>query len=236
MTRTDSLPRQRALDVLCALIPLAGQRVVDVGCGEGTLVRSLTGCGAQVIGVECGAEMLAMARATPVVGAEYYVEGVGQALPLPAASTDVVVFMNSLHHVPPDSMAAALDEAARILVPGGMVVVNEPLAEGDFFALTRMVEDEEEVRAAALAAVQAAVARGPLRAGTEKLYLNPLRFPNYEAFAARMARIDPVRQARINAQDAALRAMFQQRGEALADGIWFYQPARLIRLDMPAAA
>ena len=42
--------------------------------------------------------------------------------------------------------------------PGGAVYVAEPLAEGNFFELTRMVDDETEVRAAAQAALAKASA------------------------------------------------------------------------------
>lgn len=224
---TDSRPRAKALDLIVAQLPVAGLRLVDVGCGEGVLVRALTRLGARVIGVECGATMLALARGAVPMGDETYCEGVGQALPLADASADGVIFMNSLHHVPESQMLAALAEAARVVVAGGWVVVNEPLPEGRFYALTRQVEDEEAVRAAALRAVRACSQAG-LREEAEILYRNPVRMDSYAAFAARMGNIDPQRQALVAAREETLRADFHRLAEPLPEGgFLFDQPARL---------
>ncbi|AWK85292.1 class I SAM-dependent methyltransferase [Azospirillum thermophilum] len=219
--------RRRALEVIRDHADLAGRRVVDVGCGEGGLVRALTGLGAEVVGVECGREMLERARAAEPAGGERYLEGVGQALPLPDAAADVVVFMNSLHHVPVEHMAAALSEAARVLVPGGLALVNEPIADGDFFQLTRLVEDEEDVRSAAYAAVRDAAAGGRFVERAEVVYLNPVRMESYEAFAQRMGLIDETRKARVAAGEELLRSRFHELSEVRDGAHWFDQPARL---------
>ena len=61
--------RRKALDVLADHVEFAGRRVVDVGCGDGGFVRALVKLGArEVVGVECGAEMLARARAAEPAG------------------------------------------------------------------------------------------------------------------------------------------------------------------------
>ena len=227
--------RRKALDVIVEHVDLAGRRVADVGCGEGGFVRALTRLGAQVIGVECGAEMLERARAAEPAGNERYVEGVGQALPLPDASADCVVFMNSLHHVPVEHMAAALAEAARVLPPGGLLLVNEPIADGPFFQLTRLVEDEEEVRAAALASLGSVCAAGLFVEREEVVYLNPVRFDGYEAFATRMGLIDAARKNRVADGEDVLRARFHELA-TIRDGFFFFdQPARLNILEKPAS-
>lgn len=221
-------PRRKALEIIVERIPLAGKRVVDVGCGDGGFARGLAGHGAHVTGVECGVEMLARARAAAPVADEVYVEGVGEALPLPDGAADIVAFMNSLHHVPAPYMGKALEEAARVLAPGGLALVNEPVADGDFFQLTRLVEDETEVRAAALAALARAVAGGRFRVEAEILYLNPVRFADFDAFAMRMGLIDPTRKALVTANATLLRERFETLSAAGPDGArYFDQPARL---------
>ncbi|NYZ16481.1 class I SAM-dependent methyltransferase [Azospirillum sp. RWY-5-1] len=219
--------RRRALDLIAERVELAGKRIVDVGCGEGGLVRALVQRGARVTGVECGAEMLAAARAAEPAGDERYLEGVGQALPLPDGCADLVVFMNSLHHVPVPHMGAALAEAGRVLVPGGLALVNEPIADGAFFQLTRLVEDEVEVRAAALAAVRNACAAGLFTEQAEIVYLNPVRMESFEAFAARMGRIDAARKALVAEKAPLLRDLFHRLAEARDGAFHFDQPARL---------
>lgn len=219
--------RRRALEVIADHVDLAGRRIADVGCGDGGLVRALTALGATVTGVECGAEMLAHARAAAPAGTETYVEGVAQALPLPDSAVERVVFMNSLHHVPMEFMDAALREAARVLAPGGIALVNEPLPEGDFFQVTRLVEDEEAVRADAYAAVRRACANSLFREQAEVIYLNPVRMDSYEAFAARMGLIDPERKARVKDGEAVLRERFHALAHQHDGAFLFDQPARL---------
>lgn len=218
--------RCRITDLIPDLVPLPGTRVVDVGCGDGTLVRALTRLGADVTGIECNETVLARARAAEPIARERYLGGVGQALPLPDTAVDLVTFVNSLHHIPVSEQSRSLAEARRVLVPGGHVLVNEPLAEGPYFELLRPLEDETEVRRAAQAAVRGAASSG-LEAVAERIYLSPIRYDDYESFARRMIAIDPRRQARLSDNETNLRAAFK----ALArrhDGAWhFDQPCRI---------
>lgn len=46
MTVGDDRPVRRTAEVLADLVPLAGRRVVDVGCGPGGMVRAMTARGA----------------------------------------------------------------------------------------------------------------------------------------------------------------------------------------------
>src|SRR5262249_9085816 len=136
------------------LLAPAGKRILDVGCGDGWLVRALAKARAAATGIEPGAAVLAAARNTPKVADERYVEGSGEALPFPDASFDPVVYMNPLHPLPMASEAAAIRGAARVLVARGHLVIVEPIAEGPYFELVRAIDDETEVRAAALRAIR----------------------------------------------------------------------------------
>ena len=115
------MDKRRNTDVIVETLALEGKRVIDVGCGDGGLVRRLTRLGAHVLGVECSPRQLAKARAVAPAGDETIVEGVGQALPADDDSADVVIFFNSLHHIPIEHLAKAMAEAARVLKPDGEV-------------------------------------------------------------------------------------------------------------------
>jgi trans-aconitate methyltransferase len=67
-------PRRRHTEVLGELLPLAGCRLVDIGCGAGPLVRALTRKGARVTGIEPQAARVAEARAAEPLGEERYHE------------------------------------------------------------------------------------------------------------------------------------------------------------------
>lgn len=219
------MERRHNWDVIVSTLAPQGKRVVDVGCGDGALTRRLAREGAQVIGVECSAAQLAKARAAKAVDGAQVVEGVGQALPVADASADWVVFFNSFHHIPGEVMERALAEAARVLVPGGMVYVSEPVAEGEFFTLCRAVDDETAVRARALAAVRAA--RG-FEAVDELHYLHTVSLADFAAFHDRIVSANTEREAIFATQQDRLRPLFDALGRANADGGRdFDQPMRV---------
>ena len=201
------------------LVAPAGKDVVDVGCGGGALVRELAAAGARPIGIEISEAQLAAARARDAGDAGEggpgpcgrYLVGRAEALPLDDASVDLVVFMRSLHHVAPEHLEAGLREARRVLRPDGAVYVAEPLAEGDFFALTSLVEDEVEVRRAAQAALADAERVGLERAVTLD-YDVTVCLPDVEAFRARTVSVDPDRGPVFEARRGEIAAAFARLG------------------------
>jgi ubiquinone/menaquinone biosynthesis C-methylase UbiE len=212
-------------DVIRALLPLKGKRVLDVGCGDGALTRFLAREGATVTGIDISTETLARARAAEKVSGADYAEGRGETLPYPDASIDGVVYMNSLHHVPINVQAQAVAEAARVLKPGGLLLAIEPLAEGANFALVRIVEDESEVRKAAYQALRMAPP-SLLRHGSEEFYDAPIRYDDFAAFEARTRAVDPARGPRLEQHREKLVQDFARLGRRQDDGVWFEQPTR----------
>lgn len=200
------------LAVLERLVQLSGRDVVDIGCGGGVLVRALTARGARVIGVEISESQLAAAIRDDDGNGARYVVGVAQRLPLQDQSTDVVVFMRALHHVPQADMLSALGEARRVLRPGGVVYIAEPLAEGDFFELTSLVEDEREVRAAAQRTI-ARAAEADLERRESLEYDVRLCLAGLDAFAARTVSVDPSRGEVFERRKALLAETFARLGE-----------------------
>jgi SAM-dependent methyltransferase len=225
------------LEVLDQLVQPAGKDVVDIGCGGGALVRALAARGARMTGIEISEEQLAPAlRDDDGCGARYLI-GRAEQLPLDDASVDALVFMRSLHHVPVADLAGALREARRVLRRDGLVYVAEPLAEGDFFELTRMVEDEVEVRAAAQRALGQAAEAG-LERGSTVEYEVRVCLPGLDALRARIVSVDPARAPRFEAREAELAEAFARLGEpgAKAGVRCFGQPMRadVLRPAAPA--
>jgi ubiquinone/menaquinone biosynthesis C-methylase UbiE len=103
-----------------------GERVLDVGCGEGRFAGELLDGGAQVIGIDVAEEPLRRARARHP---ELDVRLVGDAGPWPLqdASFDVVWAGEVIEHVADTS--AWLSEARRVLRSGGSLVLSTPAHE-----------------------------------------------------------------------------------------------------------
>lgn len=99
-------------------VGVAGQRVVDLGTGTGTIARALTERGCSVIGIDPSAAMLEAARELdPRVD---YRVGVAEDTGLPDDSFDLVTAGQCWHWF--DRPRAAF-EARRILKPGGTLVI-----------------------------------------------------------------------------------------------------------------
>lgn len=116
--------------VLALAHPRPGARVLDVGCGTGTLALAAArqvGNTGRVDGIDPGAEQIARARARAArkrVPAEFQV-GVIERLPFPDQTFDVVLSTLMMHHLGPDLKRQGLREIARVLKPGGSVIIAD---------------------------------------------------------------------------------------------------------------
>lgn len=211
-------------EMLADLVPLAGLRVVDVGSGTGAMVRAIRAAGAaSVTGIECTPGQLQAAHAADPDHAGDHLEGVGQNLPLPDASADLVTFFYSLHHVPAEHMPAALAEAHRVLVPGGLLYVAEPMTEGSGFQVGRLIDDETEVRGHAQAALDALPA-GLFAETGRHTYTATAIYPDADTLMAQAVRISPDRAQVVRANRAAIEAAFAAHGARTEDGVRFTYP------------
>ena len=96
----------------------AGRTAVDLGCGTGFVTASLARRGWRPIGVDLSAPMLGSARV--LLPDAPLIRGRGEALPLRAASADLVTVGTAFHWMAP---APTLAEVARVLHPGGWMAV-----------------------------------------------------------------------------------------------------------------
>jgi ubiquinone/menaquinone biosynthesis C-methylase UbiE len=218
------------LHVLERLVALDGKDVLDVGCGGGALVRALVARRARAVGLETSEQQLGQARAT---GVGHFVVGRAEDLPLEDGSVDAVLFMRSLHHVPEPAITAALADAKRVLRPGGVVYVAEPLAEGDYFALVSIVDDETQARAAAQRALAESARAGLERVQTLEYEVGAVS-AGIDSLRKRIVEVDPERGAVFDAHEDELKAAFARLGDERDGGRWFTQPMRADLLRAPA--
>lgn len=100
-----------------------GASILDVGCGTGRWVRRFQDLGLRASGVDATAPMLRLARqrgtTAPVVAGE------AQRLPFADAQFDFVSDITVIQHIPTAFQAEALGEMARVLKPGGRLILME---------------------------------------------------------------------------------------------------------------
>ncbi len=209
---TDALPIvSDELDLLASLVPLAGQRIVELGCGAAALARSLVKRfpDARVTGLEVDERQHAKNLATPQAGLTFLAGG-SQAIPLPDASFDLALMLKSLHHVPTPLLGQALDEAARVLRPGGHLYVSEPVYGGAFNEVIRNYNEEGAVRAAAQAALDAALQGSLWEQVAERRFATMSHFADFAEFERRQMHPTFADHRLDDDKIAATRAVFER--------------------------
>jgi ubiquinone/menaquinone biosynthesis C-methylase UbiE len=200
------LPEKSANALAVEMLDLDGAELVDIGCGPGNLTCYLAGLGARAHGIDPHEERIAAAKALAKekgVSVDFRI-GVGEDLPFEDGALDIVVFSNSLHHVPVDTIAAALAESRRVLRPDGMLYVTEPVPRGSQFEVNQMVNDETDVRTAAYERLTELYGDG-FELVTEVFVGRPNRYRDFEDFR------------RVNLERNPQRAeLFVQHGEEMA--------------------
>jgi ubiquinone/menaquinone biosynthesis C-methylase UbiE len=227
---TGGPPGTDAMSVIGeAFAPLAGRRLLDIGCGSGALTRSLSERGARVTGIDPNPEALETAREAVPEGT--FQAARAEALPFADASFDGAIFLNSLHHVPQPAMHRALREAARVVGPAGPIVVVEPLAEGSLFLALCPVEDETEVRNAAQEVIRQALEDEKFEQLRRADYLRRERFEGIEECLAHVVAVDPARATTVEERRAEVEAAFGCHARVDEDGgMTLEQPMRALVL------
>lgn len=136
--------------------------VLDAGCGPGTLARLLARGGRRTLAFDRDARRLRAARARALAaglaGETLWWVGDVTALPLAAGAVAAAAAGEVLEHVDRDTAAAA--ELARVLAPGGALVVTVPAGPGRYGPADRAAGHRRRYDRAGLAALLAGAGLG----------------------------------------------------------------------------
>ncbi|QLH38643.1 MAG: methyltransferase domain-containing protein [Defluviicoccus sp.] len=152
--RTAAFVPEFGREVVELLAPQPGERILDLGCGDGVLMQALVDAGAEVVGVDASPDMVAAACAR---GFDARVAD-GQQLPF-EAEFDAVFSNAALHWM--GNLPAAIGSVRRALKPGGRFVA-EMGGEGNVASVVAAIEWVFEKRK------------------LDVLRLNPWVFPNFD--------------------------------------------------------
>ncbi|PSQ03676.1 SAM-dependent methyltransferase [Halobacteriales archaeon QS_6_71_20] len=155
----------------------ADATVVDVGCGDGA--RTLANLPPDSVGVDVSGAGLDLAR--EAVPDACLLQGEMTALPVAAGVADAVTAYHAVFHVPRAEQPAAYREFARVLRPGGRLLMTLPGGRFEtvrsgwmggrmFFSAPGREETLRQLRAAGFAVDRTVTADDPLGSGTEFVF------------------------------------------------------------------
>jgi SAM-dependent methyltransferase len=173
-------------EILSRLLPLEGARVIELGCGAAGTTRQIAErtdvdeiVAAEVDSIQ-HAKNLEIDDLPTVTFKSFGAEAIAE----PEDSFDIVLMFKSLHHVPGPAMDDALSEIRRVLKPGGLAYISEPVFAGSFNEVIRLFHDESSVRLAAFEAVGRAVDSQKLELVEETFFTSVLRLKHFGQFEA----------------------------------------------------
>jgi len=173
------------------LLELDGKHILELGCGRAELTRLIAteGRGRSMVALEVDEIQHRLHQCIEdLPNVEFRMAG-AEAIPYPDESFDIAFMFKSLHHVPLDLMDSAMSELKRVLKPGGLAYISEPVFAGDFNEILRMFHDEEQVRRAAFEAVQRAVDSGLFELASETFFLSPMHFDDFADFDQKILKV-----------------------------------------------
>jgi len=175
---------QTEFEVMTSLLSLSGARVLELGCGAADKTRQIAEHSdvATIVASEVDQvqhqKNLQIADLPKVTFKSFGAEAIDE----PDASFDIVMMFKSLHHVPVSLLDTALSEIHRVLKPGGVAYISEPVFAGEFNEVIRLFHDESVVRREAFAAVERAVVNGVLELVEERFFRSMLKLESFAQF------------------------------------------------------
>lgn len=208
-------------------LPLDGARVLELGCGKAEKTRKLAESGrvASILALEVDTIQHEKNLRVDDLPKVCFALGGAEAIPADSGSFDIVFMFKSLHHVPVALMDRALEEIRRVLAPGGLAYLSEPVFAGDYNEILRLFHDEEQVRAAAFAAIRRCVDAGRMELADELFFDTRLRYRDFADFEEKVLRVTHTEHRLSPELREQVRAKFLARMNG--DGAQFLIPMRV---------
>lgn len=202
-------------------------RILELGCGKAEKTRAIAKDDkvAYLLALETDTVQHAINLTHTDLPKVEFALGAAQAIPAASASFDMVMLFKSLHHVPLEKLDLALTEIQRVLKPGGLAYISEPIFAGAYNEILRLFHDESHVRQAAFAAVERAVETGLFTLVEQKFFLSPIRYRDFAQFEENVLKVTHTQHQLTAALYSEVREKFN--AHMTADGAEFLAPMRV---------
>jgi len=215
------------------LLELDGKHILELGCGCAEITRDIASAGVDRKITALEVDEIAHEKnlqITDLPNVTFALSG-AQAIPLENESVDMAFMFKSLHHVPLNLMEPSMREIRRVLKPGGLAYISEPIFAGDFNEILRLFHDEQKVREAAFSIIRKVVDEGLFNLVDETFFNSPMKFENFTDFENKVLNVTHTNYA----LDENVYSLVKQRFEDHAGdhGAYFLMPIRVDLLQRP---
>lgn len=220
-------------EVYNRLLPLDGARIIELGCGAAVHTRAIAESGRPASILACEIDTIQYEKNLAITDLPNvtFCHAGAQAIPAEDGSADIVMMFKSLHHVPLDAMDTAMQEIRRVLRPGGLAYISEPIYAGDFNEVLRLFHDEKTVREAAFATICNAVEQGVLELVGQHFFNTSNDFENFADFERRIIGVTHTEHKLSPEQLQTVREKFESFMQP--EGAHFTMPIRVDLLRRP---
>ncbi|MCP3689080.1 MAG: class I SAM-dependent methyltransferase [Gammaproteobacteria bacterium] len=166
------------------LLSLDNKNILELGCGKADITRMIATSGVNRAVTAMEVDEVQHNRNLQIddlPNVKFMFAG-SESIPLEDDTIDVVFMFKSLHHVPVELMDTALMETCRVLKPGGLAYISEPVFEGTFNDILQLFHNEETVRKAAFNALERAVASEKFILEDEVFFNTSATFNSFDEF------------------------------------------------------
>jgi len=215
------------------LLALDGKHILELGCGSAEITRNIASDGAARKITALEVDEIAHGKNLQITDLPNVTFGMAgaQDIPLEDESVDVVFMFKSLHHVPLDLMEQSIREINRVLRPGGLAYISEPVFAGEFNEILRLFHDESKVRAAAFNTLKKAVEDGLFELVEQAFFNSPMKFEGFADFENKVLKATHTRHNLDDEVYSLVKQRFEQHvGD---DGAHFLMPIRVDLLQRP---
>jgi ubiquinone/menaquinone biosynthesis C-methylase UbiE len=229
------------IDITCSenevyhhLLSLDNKHILELGCGSAAITRDIATSGRDRKITALEVDEIAHEKNLQITDLPNVTFGLAgaQAIPLEDESIDVVFMFKSLHHVPLDLMDQSMREISRVLKPGGLVYISEPVFAGEFNEILRLFHDEQKVREAAFNTVKKAVDEGLFKLVEETFFNSPMTFDSFSDFENKILNATHTNHTLDEKVFALVKQRFEQH--LSDDGAHFLMPIRVDLLQRPS--
>ena len=171
---------------LIETLNLDNKTILELGCGDATITKQLAinGSNRKIIACEVDEIQHEKNLTLNIENIEFKLNA-AQNIELEDESVNMVFMLNSLHHVPCNSMKKALLEIKRVLKPNGLVYISEPLYTGKASELYSIFNDEEEVYIQAFKHIEEVVENEDFKLFRELFFQTEVIYEDFEDFKNR---------------------------------------------------